>query len=50
MIKFADRVHSFNLKYADDIKIYKSFNLIDEKSSRIVLQSNLNSLDNWANN
>ena len=33
------------LKYADSIKIYKSFNLVEEKFSRIELQSDLNSLD-----
>ena len=33
------------LKYADDIKIYRSCNLVDVKFSRIELQSDLNSLD-----
>ena len=32
------------------IEIYKSFNLVHEKSSRIELQSDLNSLHNWVNN
>ena len=38
------------LKYADNIKIYKSVNPVDQKSSRIDLQSDLNCRDNWANN
>ena len=38
------------ITYADDIKFYKSFNFVDEKSSRIALHSDLDSLDNWANN
>ena len=38
------------LQYDEDKKIYKSLNLVDKKSSRTELQSDLIYLDNWENN